>query len=65
MSTKAKAIAPTFVEGFVAETKLAANAKTAIMRGWDAITPEVIVLARASDEARTDALTAHYAAKFS
>ena len=57
-------VVPTVTEDLVAGVKLVAHKKTAIARGWDAITPEVIANARAADEARTAALTAHYLAKF-
>ena len=63
--TKQIAIQPTFLEELAAETRLAANAQTAVVRGWKAITPEVLEAASAADEARTDVLTAHYLAKFS
>lgn len=63
--TKQIVVQPTFIEDLAAETKLAANAQTAIVRGWQSITPEVIEASRAADEARTAALTAHYLAKFS
>lgn len=62
---KQTAVQPTFIEDLAAETKLAANQQSALVRGWQSITPEVIEASRAADEARTDALTAHYLAKFS
>jgi len=70
MATKTKSVSavsvdPSVLEGLSASTKLMANKQTAIVRGWKAITPDVIAASRAADEARTDALTAHYMAKFS
>jgi len=65
MATKANPVQPTLIENLTAETKLLANKQTAVVRGWQAITPEVIEAAQASDKQRTDALTAHYLAKFS
>ena len=57
-------VVPTVTEDLVAGVKLVAHKQTAVVRGWQAITPEVLTLARAHDEARTAALTAHYLAKF-
>jgi hypothetical protein len=59
------AVQPTFLEDLAAETRLSANKQGALVRGWQSITPEVLEVASAADEARTDALTAHYLAKFS
>ena len=57
-------IEPTLTEDLVANARLAANQQSAVVRGWKAITPDVIEASRASDEARTAALSAHYLAKF-
>lgn len=67
MATSKKVVStePTFVEALSAEAKLLANKQTAIVRGFKSITPEVIEAAQASDQLRTDQLTAHYLAKFS
>ena len=65
MNEEAAVLTPTLLEDLAAETKLAVNKKTALVRGWQSITPEVLEAAAASDKARTDALTAHYLAKFS
>ena len=62
---KSIAVQPSFTEELAAETRLAANAQTAIVRGWQSITPEVLEAASATNVARTEALTAHYLAKFS
>ena len=56
---------PTLLENLAAETKLAANKQTAVVRGWQAITPEVLEAAAASDVKRTAELTQHYMARFS
>lgn len=63
--TKQTVAAPTFLEDLSAEVKLAANKQTAVVRGWQAITPEVLEAAAASDKERTDQLTAHYLKRFS
>lgn len=65
MATKSQVVAPTFLEDLSAEAKLAAHKQTAIVRGWQAITPQVIEAAQASDKARTEELTAHYLKRFS
>jgi predicted metalloprotease with PDZ domain len=55
---------PEFLESIAAETKLVVNQQSALVRGWQSITPEVIAASRAADEARTNALTAYYLNKF-
>jgi hypothetical protein len=62
---KATVVKATFVEELAQDTRLVANQQTAVVRGWQSVTPEVIEASRASDEARTDALTAQLLAKFS
>lgn len=63
--TKQIEVQATFIEELAQTTRLAANQQTAIVRGWQSVTPEVIEASRAADEARTAALTAQLLAKFS
>lgn len=66
MTTKSQqSITPSFLEDLSAEAKLAAYKQSSLVRGWKAITPDVIEAAQATDNARTDALTEHYRKRFS
>ncbi|RLA40294.1 MAG: hypothetical protein DRR42_26110 [Gammaproteobacteria bacterium] len=62
--TKQIAVKATFVEELVQETRLAANAQTAVVRGWQSVTPAVLEAASKHDVARTEALTAQLLARF-
>ena len=63
--TKQIEVSSTFVEEMASEARLAANARTSIVRGWHSATPEVLEAASKSDVERTDALTAQLLARFS
>ena len=56
-------ITPAPLEGFAADLKINSYRRSAVVRGWQAVTPDVISVVRAEDEKRIAALTAHYIAK--
>jgi hypothetical protein len=63
--TNVQAVQPTFLEDFTAEVRVASHRSNSLVRGWNAITPEVIEVVKKEDVARTQALTNHYLAKYS
>ena len=65
MTKQIEEVQATFLEEAAQTTRLAANKQSAVVRGWQSVTPEVIAASRAADEARTAALTAQLLAKFS
>ena len=65
MTTKKTHIDATTTETFVARGKITVNRKNAIVRGWQSVTPEVIEMAQASDNARIEALTQKWMAELS